>query len=207
MALRRMLILSALVALFLSEPASSAQQAAPATRRVAIKAGRLVEGTTAPAIENAVIIVNGDRIEAVGPAANVQIPADARVIDLSADTVLPGLINGHDHPTVRAFVGTEVDRQGRNSLIMQLNQMAEPPAIQAARGVRNLRVDVLSGVTSQYVVGENQWNDVNLKRREPRGAPGGRRTAAGVRPVHRLSRSCRARPSTARAGLLLDRFA
>ena len=178
MALRRIFILSTL-ALILGE-AAMAQQPAPAAQRIAIRAGRLLDGTTAPAIENAVIIVNGDRIETVGPAANVQIPANARVIDLSADTVLPGLINGHDHPTVRAFSGGEVDREGRNSLIMQLNEMAEPPAIQAARGVRNLRVDLLSGVTSQYVVGENHWNDVNLKRLAEKGMfPSGRLYLSG----------------------------
>jgi imidazolonepropionase-like amidohydrolase len=74
------------------------------------------------------------------------------------------LINGHDHPTVRAFTGPEVPRQGRNALIQQLNQMGEPPAMQSARGVRDLRVDLLSGVTSEYVVGELNYNDVYLKR-------------------------------------------
>jgi imidazolonepropionase-like amidohydrolase len=130
----------------------------------AIKAGRLLDGTTRPAIENAVVVIRGDRIEAVGPAANVRIPADARVIDLTSDTVMPGLINGHDHPTVRAFTGPEVARQGRNALVQQLNQMGEPPAQQAARGVRDLRVDLLSGVTTEYVVGEVNFNDVHLKK-------------------------------------------
>jgi imidazolonepropionase-like amidohydrolase len=90
--------------------------------------------------------------------------------------VLPGLINGHDHPTIRAYTGGEVDREGRNSLIQQLNEMAEPTAVQAARGVRDLRVDLLSGVTSQYVVGEVKHNDINLKKLAD----------AGVFPASRL---------------------
>ena len=142
-----------------------AQEPAAPAQKVAIKAGRLLDGTTAPAIENAVIIVNGDRIEAVGPAASTPIPAGAKVIDLSSDTVLPGLINGHDHPTIRAFTGPEiVDREGRNSLLQQLNQMAEPLAQQAARGVRDLRVDLLCGVTTEYVVGEVKNNDIYLRK-------------------------------------------
>lgn len=157
------------ISFVLSACPAVAEQTAPAPQRIAIKAGRLLDGTTAPAVENAVVLVSGDRIEAVGPAAKVPIPADAKVIDLSGDTVLPGLINGHDHPTIRAFTGAEVEREGRNSLIMQLNEMGEPAAIQAARGVRDLRVDLLSGVTSQYVVGEVEYNDINLKKLAEKG--------------------------------------
>jgi imidazolonepropionase-like amidohydrolase len=142
-----------------------AQQPAAAPQRVAIKAARLLDGTAAPAIENAVIIVSGDRIEAVGPAASTPIPAGARIIDLGSDTVMPGLINGHEHPTVRAYVGPEDQRrEGRNSLLVQLNMMTEPTAMQAARGVRDLRVELLSGVTTAYVVGEVEYNDIYLKK-------------------------------------------
>ena len=49
----------------------------------AIRAGRLIDGTGAPAREDVVIIVRGDRIEAVGDASEVVIPPDARVVDLS----------------------------------------------------------------------------------------------------------------------------
>src|SRR5579863_3398896 len=121
-----------------------AAAAANAQERIAIKAGRLIDGTGAPAIDKAVIIVHGDRIEAVGKASSTPIPRDVRVIDLSADTVLPGLIDGHSHPTVRPA----------ESLQPEIGEMKEPVLMQGARGVRDLRVDLLSGVTSDYVVGE-----------------------------------------------------
>jgi imidazolonepropionase-like amidohydrolase len=159
----RRLALAAVVAIVAH--ATPAQEAPAAPQRIAIKAGRLLDGTPTGAIDNAVVIVSGDRIEAVGPAASVPIPAGAKVIDLGADTVMPGLINGHEHPTVRAYVGIEDPRhEGRNSLIQQLNMMDEPPAMQAARGVRDLRVELLGGVTTTYVVGELQYNDIYLKR-------------------------------------------
>src|SRR5947207_1849247 len=141
--------LPCLIALFLSVSFTFAfgQESVAAPPKIAIKAGRLLDGSTAAAIENAVIIVSGDRIEAVGPAASTPIPRDAKVIDLSADTVMPGLINGHEHPTVRAYVGVEDPRhEGRNSLVQQLNMMEDPPAMQAARGVRDLRVELMCGV-------------------------------------------------------------
>src|SRR5215467_6392511 len=63
----------------------------------AIKAGKLFDPKTGSNLQNQVIIVSGERITDVGPAATVKIPAGAKVIDLSFATVLPGLIDGHVH--------------------------------------------------------------------------------------------------------------
>ena len=62
---------------------------------VAIRAGRLLDPATGRAMSGQVILVRDGRIEAVG--GKVTIPADARVVDLSAQTVLPGLIDAHVH--------------------------------------------------------------------------------------------------------------
>jgi imidazolonepropionase-like amidohydrolase len=50
-------------------------------------------------LKNQIVVIKGDRIADVGPADRVPVPADARVIDLSGATVLPGLIDGHVHLT------------------------------------------------------------------------------------------------------------
>jgi imidazolonepropionase-like amidohydrolase len=68
---------------------------APATQTIAIRAGRLFDSRTGTMLTNAIVLVRGDRIADVGPS--VTIPADARVIDLSGATVLPGLIDAHVH--------------------------------------------------------------------------------------------------------------
>ena len=62
-----------------------------------IRAGRLFDGTSGKLITDQVIIIHGDRIEAVGPASSIKVPSGATVIDLSKFTVLPGLIDGHEH--------------------------------------------------------------------------------------------------------------
>src|SRR6185503_20262609 len=71
----------------------------PPVRRpavVAIRAGRLIDGR-GPPLTDAVIVIDGERITAVG--AQLPIPSGARVIDLSRMTVLPGLIDVHTHIT------------------------------------------------------------------------------------------------------------
>src|SRR5512145_1864119 len=74
-----------------------AQAAKPPATRL-IKAGRLIDGRSNQAAPNVGILVEGERIKALGPLAQVQAQAgNARVIDLTQMTVLPGLIDTHTH--------------------------------------------------------------------------------------------------------------
>jgi imidazolonepropionase-like amidohydrolase len=67
----------------------------PQTQVVVIRAGRLFDSRSGTMLVNQVVLIRGDRIVDVGPS--VAIPADARVIDLSSATVLPGMIDAHVH--------------------------------------------------------------------------------------------------------------
>jgi len=70
-----------------------------AAQTTAIRAGKLFDPKLGQMLANQVVLIQGDRIAAVGPAATVSIPAGAKMIDLSRATVLPGLIDGHLHLT------------------------------------------------------------------------------------------------------------
>lgn len=75
---------------------ATGQAAAPADRWIAVRAGRLFDGTEKLAT-NQVILIRGDRIVKVGPAERIQVPPDAEIVDLTHATVLPGLIDAHTH--------------------------------------------------------------------------------------------------------------
>ena len=68
---------------------------APADQVIAIRAGRLFDARSGNLVNNQVVLIKGDRIADVGAAVNI--PAGARVLDLSGATVLPGMIDTHVH--------------------------------------------------------------------------------------------------------------
>jgi imidazolonepropionase-like amidohydrolase len=69
----------------------------PAPTTVAIRAGRMFDSLEGKMLTKQVVIVQGQRITAVGPEGSVTIPAGVRVIDLSQATILPGFIDTHNH--------------------------------------------------------------------------------------------------------------
>ncbi len=101
----------------------------------AIRAGQLLNPVDGSLTRNAVILVRGERIERVG--ANAAIPAGAKVIDLSAYTVLPGLIDSHTH-----------------ILLQPEDEVGPPPiitksqAFRTVQGVAAARKDLEAGFTT-----------------------------------------------------------
>ena len=62
-----------------------------------IQGGTLIDGTGRTPLDDAVIIVEGERIKSVGKRGELSVPRAARVIDVKGKTILPGLIDGHCH--------------------------------------------------------------------------------------------------------------
>lgn len=64
---------------------------------VALAHVRVIDGTGAPPLEDQTIVISGGKIQSVVASAAAKVPADARVLDLSGYTVLPGLVGMHNH--------------------------------------------------------------------------------------------------------------
>ncbi len=57
----------------------------------------VIDGTGGPVLKAAAILIDGERIKEVGPRASVTLPPNTEEIDLTGLTLLPGLIDTHDH--------------------------------------------------------------------------------------------------------------
>lgn len=80
----------------------------------AILCGRIVDGRGAQPLEDAVILVKGDRIVRVDGKDKIEIPPEAEIIDASKMTVMPGLIDAHVH-----FSGTRSHKFGERILVSE----------------------------------------------------------------------------------------
>jgi len=113
---------------------------AQAPQVVLIKAGRLVDGRSATVQPNVGILIEGERIKAVGPLAQIQgQAANARVIDLSQMTVLPGLIDAHTHLLLQ---GDVTSQEYEDQLLKQST------AYRAILAARNARLSLEHGFTA-----------------------------------------------------------
>ena len=77
----------------------------PPPTAIAIVGAKLIDGTDAAPIEDSAIVIQGERVSAVGPRASVVIPEGAEIIDAAGKAVMPGVIDLHVHyPGDRALL-------------------------------------------------------------------------------------------------------
>ncbi len=161
---------SAISALIVS---ASSAPSAPAPVAYLLKPARVFDGE---AIHSGwAVLVRGERIEAVGPAADIKAPGDAQAIDLPNATLLPGLIEGHSHVLLHAYNETTWNDQ----------VLREPLALRVARAVNHLRDTLLAGFTTIRDLGTEgaAYADVGLKQAVQRGIVPGPRMLVTTRAI------------------------
>ncbi len=123
-----------------------------------IRAGVLIDGKSDKPRRDQVIVVRGNRIESVSDAAHAKIPEGASVIDLSKETVLPGLIDSHTH----IFLQGEDPAQGG----YDANILSAPLALRAARATVAARRALEQGFTTLRDVETEGagYGDVGIKQ-------------------------------------------
>jgi imidazolonepropionase-like amidohydrolase len=131
-------------------------QVEPDTHVYAIKAGKVVDPETGKTAANQVIIVENKRIRDIG--ANVAIPPEATIIDLSKSTVLPGLFDAHTHLCMTVIP----DRDHGNYYFTTL---LDTTGYRAIEGVANGMAMLRSGFTTVRDIGNaGNYADTDLRR-------------------------------------------
>jgi imidazolonepropionase-like amidohydrolase len=135
--------------------------AAESQKTVVIHAGQLFDGKSDRLVTKQVIVIQGDRIADVGAEGNVKIPAGAEEIDLGTATVLPGLVEGHNHmfkigqyPSTGAEAAVPAD--------IRPGTPFSPPFI-AILAANNARLDLMSGFTTARDLSSGSTADVDLR--------------------------------------------
>jgi imidazolonepropionase-like amidohydrolase len=137
----------------------------PAPTTVAIRAGRMFDSLTGKMLNKQVLLIQGQRITAVGPDGTVTIPAGTKVIDLSHATILPGFIDVHNH------------------IMNTRGKMTADQALLVASA--NMRTLLLEGFTGLREMGShgNGYQDVELRDMVNRGITIGPRLQVSGRGI------------------------
>ncbi len=151
---RRVLIMAILATLGLfffcglRLPAQTPEKEKP-VKFIALTGARLIDGTGAPPVENAVVVIANDRIVACGQKEKTEIPRGAEIIEVKGKTVIPGLIDAHLHFTYPP----------KEEEFFFINE-----AISAFRAAKFLRQMLLIGVTSVRDVSSFQRSGYETKK-------------------------------------------
>jgi imidazolonepropionase-like amidohydrolase len=145
------------VCIFAFTVAIAPAQNASKPPKIAIRAASMIDGKSDKTIANAVILIEGDKISAVG--SGLAIPPDAKVIDLKNLTLMPGLIDVHTHLLLE-MDGADVTLQD----VEMLKAVATlSTAERALLGAKLGREDLEAGITTVRDLGNSGVNgDVAL---------------------------------------------
>ena len=145
-----------------------------AAKKIAIRAGRLIDGNGDATIPNALIVIEGDRIASVTPGGTA--PAGVEVIDLSKATVLPGFIDTHTHTLLNGDVtAEEYDAQ----------LLKESIPYRAILAARNARIALEHGFTAMRDLETEgaMYADVDVKTAIAKGEVPGPRMQVATRAM------------------------
>jgi imidazolonepropionase-like amidohydrolase len=140
-----------------------------------LKPARVFDGITVQPHEGWVVLVRGNRIEAAGPAGDVTVPKDARVIDLPGTTLLPGLIDAHTHLLLHPY----------NERTWEDQVLKEPLSLRVCRATNHARDTLRAGFTTIRDLGTEGagYADTGIKQALDEGIVPGPRLLVSTRAI------------------------
>jgi imidazolonepropionase-like amidohydrolase len=109
---------------------------APGGGKLALVGGMLLTGYEVPPIHHAVVLIEGGKVTAAGPASEVKVPADFKVIDTNGRAMLPGLIETHGHLIVLGHGAYEtwfpwIQAHGGEAMMRKVTEIAAKQLLMA----------------------------------------------------------------------------
>jgi imidazolonepropionase-like amidohydrolase len=142
-----------------------------------IRAARVLDVKNATVLANAVVLVEGDRIAAVG--SEVRVPQGASVVDLGNSTLVPGFIDSHTHLLSNYDAGRS---NGETEMLLTIAQMTTTK--RALLGAAMAREDLEAGITTVRDLGNSGLNgDIALRDAIETGWVTGPRIVASTRAI------------------------
>ena len=140
-----------------------------------LKPAHIFDGESAQLHDGWVVLVRGEKIEAVGPANEIRVPAEAKVVELPGMTLMPGLIDAHSHVLLHPYSETVWnDQVAREAL-----------SLRVARATNHLHSTLLAGFTTIRDLGTEGagYADVGLKQAVQQGIIPGPRMFVATRAI------------------------
>jgi imidazolonepropionase-like amidohydrolase len=162
-ALARSLSCIAVSAFLAAASIASAQDAKPSAEVKALVGGTVIDVIEGKSIPDAVIVIEGDRIRAVGPRGAITIPAGATVIPADGKWIVPGLMNMHVHLGLNLPGATYIQNENPQARILRMTI--------------NGRKTLEAGVTTVRLTGEEGGSDFVVKEAFDKGSFDGPRIA------------------------------
>jgi imidazolonepropionase-like amidohydrolase len=157
-------------------PSAQTQPTSPKAEIVyLLKPAHIFDGESAQLHDGWVVVVRGEKIEAVGSANDIKVPAGAQVIELPGMTLMPGLIDAHSHVLLHPYSETVWnDQVAREAL-----------SLRVARATNHLRSTLLAGFTTLRDLGTEGagYADVGLKQAVQQGIIPGPRLFVATRAI------------------------
>jgi imidazolonepropionase-like amidohydrolase len=140
-----------------------------------LKPARVFDGESAQLHEGWVVLVKGQKIIAAGPASGVSAPGDAKIIELTGLTLLPGLIEAHSHVLLHPYSETVWNDQVAH----------ESLSLRVARATNHLRNTLQAGFTTIRDLGTEGagYADAGLKQAVEQGIIPGPRMLVTTRAI------------------------
>ncbi len=140
-----------------------------------LKPAHIFDGESMQPHGDWVVLVRGEKIEAVGPTSEVRSPSDARMIELPGMTLMPGLIDAHSHILLHPYTETVWNDQVAHEAL----------SLRIARATNHLRNELLAGFTTLRDLGTEGagYADVGLKQAVQQGIIPGPRLLVATRAI------------------------